>query len=127
MTEKTQDIVKQKIKTQDIEVQTTNNVTYVDFQKPEEKETETSIYYEINEKVAAIANDMVSFSKYEQGSATAEYRRLVDKAAKIAEQKRRKQTQCITQKLHIILICMQENWRKISTDIMKSAQDVLRL
>lgn len=88
MTEKTQDIVKQKIKTQDIEVQTTNNVTYVDFQKPEEKETETSIYYEINEKVAAIANDMVSFSKYEQGSATAEYRRLVDKAAKIAEQKK---------------------------------------
>ncbi len=89
MTEKTQDIVKQEIKTQDIEVQTTNNVTYVDFQKPEEKETETSIYYEINEKVAAIANDMVSFSKYEQGSATAEYRRLVDKAAKIAEQKKK--------------------------------------
>ena len=89
MTEKTQDIVKQEIKTQDIEVQTTNNVTYVDFQKPEEKETETSIYYEINEKVAAIANDMVSFSKYEQGSATAEYRKLVDKAAKIAEQKKK--------------------------------------
>ncbi len=84
MTEKTQDVVKQESKTQDIEIQTTDNVTYVDFQKPEE----TNVYYEINEKVAAIANDMVSFSKYEQGSATAEYRKLVDKARKIAEQQK---------------------------------------
>ena len=42
-------------------------------------------YYPINEDLARRAKEMNSFSDYVQGSATAEYRRCVDGAARIAE------------------------------------------
>ena len=42
-------------------------------------------YYPINEDLARRAREMNSFSDYVPGSATAEYRRCVDEAARIAE------------------------------------------
>lgn len=47
-------------------------------------------YYSIDEQTARLSHDMMSFSDYEEGSATAEYRALVDDAAKLAEQQRAK-------------------------------------
>ena len=42
-------------------------------------------YYPINETAARRAKEMNSFSDYREGSATAEYRAMVDKAAAVAE------------------------------------------
>lgn len=47
-------------------------------------------YYSINEELARRANDMRSFFTYTEGSATAEYRRSVDEAARIAEAQKEK-------------------------------------
>lgn len=47
-------------------------------------------YYPINEELARRANDMNSYFDYKEGSATAEYKRSVDAAAKIAEEQKRK-------------------------------------
>lgn len=47
-------------------------------------------YYSINEELARRANDMRSYSTYKEGSATAEYRRSVDEAARIAEAQKEK-------------------------------------
>lgn len=49
-----------------------------------------SNYYPINEKLARIAKQMSSLEIYEEGSATAEYKQAVDKAARIAEEQKRK-------------------------------------
>lgn len=43
------------------------------------------MYYEINEETARTAQQLRSFSDYVPGSATAEYRDMVDEAARIAE------------------------------------------
>ena len=42
------------------------------------------MYYRINEETARRAKEMMSFSDYREGSATAEYRAAVDRAAEIA-------------------------------------------
>ncbi|WP_325200521.1 hypothetical protein [Oscillibacter sp.] len=47
-------------------------------------------YYPINEELARRANDMNSFFSYKEGSATEEYRRSVDEAARIAEEQKQK-------------------------------------
>lgn len=47
-------------------------------------------YYPIDEALARRAKNMISFSDYVEGSATAEYRRAVDEAARLAEQQKRK-------------------------------------
>ena len=47
-------------------------------------------YYEINEAAAKHAKEMNSYSDYQPGSATAEYRRSVDEAAKIAEKQKKR-------------------------------------
>ena len=52
-------------------------------------ETKT-IYYTINEGAARRANDMNSFSDYKPGSATAEYRQMVDKAVEIGEHQKKR-------------------------------------
>lgn len=52
------------------------------------KEVHTINYYPINEGAARRAKEMNSFSDYKEGSATAEYRAMVDKAAAIAEQQK---------------------------------------
>ena len=49
------------------------------------KEVHTINYYPINEGAARRAKEMNSFSDYKEGSATAEYRAMVDKAAAIAK------------------------------------------
>ena len=43
------------------------------------------IYYPINEDLAKQAHDMMSFWEYKTGSLTAEYKRYVDRAYKIAD------------------------------------------
>lgn len=45
-------------------------------------------YYTINEDAARRANDANSFFDYKTGSATAEYRRMVDEAAEIAQRQK---------------------------------------
>lgn len=45
----------------------------------------TPPYYPIREDTAKRAKDMNSFSDYQPGSATAEYRRCVDEAAALAQ------------------------------------------
>ena len=47
-------------------------------------------YYTINEEAARRANDMNSFRDYKAGSATAEYRRMVDAAAELAERQKQR-------------------------------------
>lgn len=49
-----------------------------------------SIYYTINEGVARRANDANSYYDYKPGSATAEYRQMVDKAVEIAEHQKKR-------------------------------------
>lgn len=48
------------------------------------------MYYKINEEAAKRANDANRFCEYQQGSATANYHRMVDKAVEIAEMPVRK-------------------------------------
>ncbi|EOS24097.1 hypothetical protein C804_05264 [Lachnospiraceae bacterium A4] len=58
---------------------------------PEQRAPETkTIYYTINESAARRANDMNSFSDYKPGSATAEYRQMVDKAVEIGEHQKKR-------------------------------------
>ena len=49
-----------------------------------------TIYYAINEGAARRANDVNSFYDYKPGSATAEYRQMVDKAVEIAEHQKKR-------------------------------------
>ena len=43
------------------------------------------VYYSINEAAAKMANDMMSFSDYKEGSKTAEYKGYVDRAYELAD------------------------------------------
>lgn len=52
------------------------------------EETPTSLYSPINEEAARRAKQAYSFSDYQPGSATAEYRQYVDKAREIAEKQK---------------------------------------
>ena len=57
---------------------------------PEQNAPETkTIYYTINEGAARRAKEANSFSDYKPGSATAEYRQMVDKAVEIAERQKK--------------------------------------
>ena len=47
-------------------------------------------YHTINEEAARRANDMNSFRDYKAGSATAEYRRMVDEATELAERQKKR-------------------------------------
>lgn len=47
-------------------------------------------YYTINEEAARRANDMNSYRDYKAGSATAEYRRMVDAATELAERQKQR-------------------------------------
>lgn len=47
-------------------------------------------YHTINEEAARRANDMNSFRDYKDGSATAEYRRMVDAATELAERQKQR-------------------------------------
>ena len=52
------------------------------------KEVEPINYYPINEAAARQAKEMNSFYDYKEGSATEEYRGMVDKAAALAERQK---------------------------------------
>ena len=52
------------------------------------KEVEPINYYPINEAAARRAKEMNSFYDYKEGSATEEYRGMVDKAAALAERQK---------------------------------------
>ena len=57
----------------------------------QEKESEIQVrYYPINEAAAKRAKEMNSFSDYTAGSATLEYKSLVDQAAEIAENQKKR-------------------------------------
>lgn len=57
---------------------------------PEQTTPETkTIYYTINEGAARRAKEANSFSDYKPGSATAEYRQMVDKAVEIAKRQKK--------------------------------------
>lgn len=47
-------------------------------------------YYPINEDLARRAKEMISFSDYREGSATAEYRQMVDEAVKLGERQKKR-------------------------------------
>ncbi len=90
--EKTQNIASNGIITQNIDKKTEteqkiDNVEYVDFKQ---KQAEKNIDYQINENMAARAKSMMSFNDYKKGSATNEYRKLIDEASTIAEQQKSK-------------------------------------
>ena len=60
-------------------------------------------YYPINEDSAQRAKELNSFSDYVPGSATAEYRQYVDKAAAIAEEQKKRVDQRYHQKIDNLL------------------------
>ena len=80
--EKTQNVASNGVITQNIDKKTETE------QKSDE--TQKNIDYEINEDMAARAKSMMSFNDYKKGSATNEYRKLIDEASTIAEQQKSK-------------------------------------
>lgn len=56
----------------------------------QERSREEMSYHTINEEAARRANDMNSFRDYKAGSATAEYRRMVDAATELAERQKQR-------------------------------------
>ena len=65
--------------------------TLAEREKAQQTAPETkSIYYTINEGAARRANDVNSYYDYKPGSATAEYRSMVDKAVEIAEHQKKR-------------------------------------
>lgn len=57
---------------------------------PEQPEQAPVRYYPINEEAARRAKEANSFDDYRPGSATAEYRRMVDKAVEIAQRQKKR-------------------------------------
>ena len=65
--------------------------TLAERTEAQQKATEAkTIYYTINERAARRANDANSYYDYKPGSATAEYRSMVDKAVEIAEHQKKR-------------------------------------
>ena len=60
-------------------------------------------YHTINEEAARRANDMNSFRDYKAGSATAEYRRMVDAATELAERQKQRVDPMYHEKLDRLL------------------------
>ena len=91
--EKTQNIgekTETEEKAEDVTEEKENNITYVDFEKKEEKKQQSVTYYQINENIAARAKSMMSFNDYKHGSATSEYQKLLNEAYSIAQQQKNK-------------------------------------
>lgn len=76
------------------------------------KEVHTINYYPINEGAARRAKEMNSFSDYKEGSATAEYRAMVDKAAAIAEQQKSRVDPMYHEKIDHLLHHWLKEWEK---------------
>lgn len=84
------------LKMHELSGQDLKEISVDDFEKMQEEasqEKEAGIqvkYYPINEAVAKRAKEMNSFSDYTPGSATLEYKSLVDQAAEIAENQKKR-------------------------------------
>lgn len=80
-----------------------------DFEKmqeeaSQEKESEIQVrYYPINEAAAKRAKEMNSFSDYTAGSATLEYKSLVDQAAELAENQKKRVDPSFHEKIDALL------------------------
>lgn len=61
------------------------------------------MYYEIDEKAARLSKEMMSMSEYTPGSATSEYRAMVDKAAMLVEQQKKQVSHFYHDKLDHLL------------------------
>ena len=61
------------------------------------------MYYEIDEKCARISNDMMSMRNYVEGSATAEYRKMVDSAVQLVEQQKKRVSEFYHDRLDYLL------------------------
>lgn len=73
-------------------------------------------YYPIDEKNAKLAKEMNSFSEYVSGSATLEYKNLVDEAVKIAESKK----ESVDQALHVKIDSLLDSYaRKLADNMNK--------
>ena len=57
--------------------------------EPVKEPTPATPYYSINETTARRAKEAISFSDYRQGSATSEYRQMVDEAVQLAERQKK--------------------------------------
>ncbi len=70
-----------------------------------EKQPENgTLYFYINEEAAERANDMNSYRDYKKGSATAEYRRSVDRAKEIAEKQKKRVDAMYHEKIDALLL-----------------------
>ena len=84
------------LKMHELSGQGLTEISIDDFEKmqeeaSQEKESEIQVrYYPINEAAAKRAKEMNSFSDYTAGSATLEYKSLVDQAAEIAENQKKR-------------------------------------
>ena len=84
------------LKMHELSGQSLTELSIDDFEKmqeeaSQEKESEIQVrYYPINEAAAKMAKEMNSFSDYTAGSATLEYKSLVDQAAEIAENQKKR-------------------------------------
>lgn len=74
-------------------------------------------YHTINEEAARRANDMNSFRDYKAGSATAEYRRMVDAATELAERQKQRVDPMYHEKIDRLL---EIYWRKLAENMNAS-------
>ena len=70
---------------------------------PEQPETPAVKYYQINEGAARRANDANSYRDYAAGSATAEYRQMVNQAAELAQRQKERVDPMYHEKIDTLL------------------------
>ena len=89
------------------------------------KEVHTINYYPINEGAARRAKEMNSFSDYKEGSATAEYRAMVDKAAAVAEKQKSRVDPMYHEKIDNLLdtYAITAAFQKYSAKVLNKEQD----
>ena len=84
-----------------------------------------TVYYTINEEAARRANDANSFSDYKPGSATAEYRQMVDKAVEIGERQKKRTDPMYHEKIDRIDHNLLDEVAKMELDLRVSAEERL--
>ena len=78
------------------------------------------MYYEIDEKAARQAKEMCSFSAYQEGSATAKYRQLVDAAAALVSNKKAK----VSEFYHGRLDSLLDSYARILADAINRENEI---
>ena len=77
-------------------------------------------YYPIDEQKAKLAHTMNSLYDYEEGSATAQYRKLVDRAAEIAEKKKAS----VPEELHKKIDALVDTYAKKMADNINAGNEI---